>query len=99
MKHKKTSSTVVKLTGEVNWFDVHSGKGSIAGDDGILYRIHEFSEIQSAKAKTLREKVRVEFELANDSIHPIIRTVRTLEKRKQTPARTQRRKPDRESEI
>ena len=73
---KNKSQSKVWSQGHVNWYDPESGKGSIIGDDGIWYRIHEFSEIQTGKSRALKEKARVEFELATDSIHPIIKSVR-----------------------
>jgi cold shock CspA family protein len=78
MKQKK--STQSWSSGQINWYDPHSGKGSIIGDDGIWYRIHEFSEIQIKKQEALKEKTRVEFELAKDSVHPIIKSVRQNDK-------------------
>jgi cold shock CspA family protein len=75
---KKLSETWI--LGHINWYDPHSGKGSIISDDGIWYRIHEFCEIQSDNQKALKEKARVEFELTNDSVYPIIRTVRQSDK-------------------
>jgi len=63
------------ILGKVNWYDSESGKGSIVGDDGVWYRIHEFSEIQ-AGTKGLTDKARVKFALVKDSVHPIVRAVK-----------------------
>ena len=74
-------STKSWISGHINWYDPSSGKGSIIGDDGVWYRIHEFSEIRSLKQKALKAKTRVEFILANDSIHPIIKCIRECDVR------------------
>jgi cold shock CspA family protein len=75
MKQQKKATNTWAL-GHINWYDPKSGKGSIIGDDGVWYRIHEFSKIEAKLSKSLNQKVRVEFELANDSVHPIIKSIR-----------------------
>ena len=72
MKQQKKPARIW-LLGRINWYDPTSGKGSIVGDDGNWYRIHEFSRINASKK--LKSNIRVKFELSNDSIHPIIKTV------------------------
>ena len=101
MKRPKGSSKPVEwVQGQVNWFDPNSGEGSICGDDGVLYRIHEFSEIQNKKIRALKEKVRVEFQLARDSVHPIIKAIRQIEANKITTNRQAKLKePDQENSI
>jgi cold shock CspA family protein len=74
MKPKKQAPTWI--VGHINWYDPHTGKGSIIGDDGIWYRIHEFADIQQRKQRALKDKARVEFKLASDSVHPVVTTVR-----------------------
>ena len=76
MNKQKKKPSIEWVSGHINWFDPDSGKGSIIGDDGIWYRIHEFSEIQTKKNKLLKTKTRVEFQLAQDSVNPIIKSVR-----------------------
>lgn len=74
MTHRKTRQTWI--FGQVNWYDPDSGQGSIISDDGIWYRIHEFSDIQKTLQHSLTEKTRVAFDLVNDSIYPVIKNVR-----------------------
>ena len=88
MKQKK--ATVDWNMGHINWYDPHSGKGSIIGDDGIWYRINEFSDIQINKHSALREKSRVEFILAKDSVHPIIKSVRKVAESAKGPKRNEK---------
>lgn len=82
MKKQKKSPDTAWALGHINWYDPDSGKGSIIGDDGVWYRIQEFSEIQSKKTKNLKVHTRVEFALALDSINPIIKCVREANKTK-----------------
>lgn len=98
--NKDASKSNEWVLGQVSWFDPNTGKGSICGDDGILYRVHEFAEIQNQKKRALKEKARVEFQLARDSIHPIIKTIRPVESAKATTFKPRKfREPDRESNI
>jgi cold shock CspA family protein len=73
MKQKKSTSSWI--LGRVNWYDPESSKGSIIGDDGNWYRINEFSEIKTNTQNTLKVNARVKFELALDSVHPIIKRI------------------------
>lgn len=72
----------MKLTikGSVNWYDPDTGRGSIIGDDGNWYRIHEFVKLKELDHTELKEKTRVQFELANSSVHPIIKTIKRIKK-------------------
>lgn len=98
--NKGNSKSNEWVLGQVSWFDPNTGKGSIYGDDGILYRVHEFAEIQNQKNRVLKDKARVEFQLARDSIHPIIKTIRPVELKKTTTSKpTKFREPDKESDI
>lgn len=63
------------LTGKINWYDRFSKKGSIIGDNGIYYRIHEFTTLSH---KVLFTGESVAFNLAINSIHPIVQEVTTL---------------------
>ena len=97
MNQKKPQRTWIQ--GHVNWYDPNTGKGSIISDDGIWYRIHEFSEIQNQKQNALKEKVRVEFELARDSVHPIVRNVRKASATVDNDQSSRSRKPSKVRDI
>jgi hypothetical protein len=60
------------IKGRINWYDAQSGRGSIVSDDNVWYRIHEFTALLAPTDP----QTRVEFELAIDSIHPIVKQVR-----------------------
>ena len=87
MKEKKSANWI---SGRVNWYDPTTGKGSIISDAGIWYRIHEFSQIITRKSKPLTEKARVEFELARDSINPIVKTVRQISEKETSEKKSER---------
>lgn len=55
----------IKL-GKVNW--INNNCGSILGDDGNMYRIHEFTKILG----TVSNGSRVGFELSLSSVHPVL---------------------------
>lgn len=64
------------LSGTINWYDPSTGRGTIIGDDGVWYRIHEFIKLHEILATKFKDKVRVEFKLVRDSIRPVIFAVR-----------------------
>ncbi len=74
MKDQKKS--IEWISGAINWYDTNTGRGSIIGDDGVWYRIHEFVELKGLVKRELKSKARVQFELAKGSVHPIVQTVR-----------------------
>lgn len=62
------------IFGRINWFDASSHRGCIISDDNVWYRIHEFTTID---VDHLEPNQRVEFQLVNSSIRPIVEAVRT----------------------
>jgi cold shock CspA family protein len=87
-QQKKPSGTWA--LGHINWYDPNSGKGSIIGDDGVWYRIHEYSNLEVASTDQLKDQLRVRFELAPDSVHPIVRNVKDASK---SAPETKKKKP------
>jgi len=79
------------ILGHINWYDPRSGKGSIIADDGDFYRLHPSTELKT-DGQRLKNKSRVKFALALDTVHPIVKVVehdRSKEKAAKRPAVTQ----------
>lgn len=60
------------VNGTVNWYDPNTGRGSILGDDGSMYRIQDFSKIESG---SVAPQSKVAFKLSLSSKNPIIESV------------------------
>ena len=67
------------MLGKINWYDVASGKGSIIGDNGIWYRINEFTRLGLQTPSEIFPGQRVVFSLANTSVHPIVIAINIVE--------------------
>ncbi len=95
--NKKVHRSPQWLTGTINWFDLETGRGSILGSDGSMYRIHDFTLID--KGSRLKARAQVEFTLQLSSKNPILERIRprTKEQIKVQPKR--RTRPDAESVI
>lgn len=64
--------------GRINWYDPESKHGSIIGDDGNWYRIHEFTQGNGDLTVSLTPDQRIEYQLALSSVHPIIERIRVI---------------------
>jgi hypothetical protein len=62
------------MFGTVNWID-SDGRGSILGDNDVMYRIHDFTVIFGSASAGKR----VEFRLDSCSSNPIVKTISVRE--------------------
>ncbi len=81
MKHSKKAPEQIWIQGKINWFDSETGRGSILGNDGNMYRIQDFSSIE--RRDKLKPNALVTFKLTVSSINPIIEAVRPVMKEQQ----------------
>lgn len=69
-----------RIKGVINWYDEYSKEGSIISLDGIWYRIHQYTKLN--KFTIPQEGDHITFQLALDSIRPIVQVVSKTKKHK-----------------
>lgn len=90
--NQRSSTSPTWLSGKINWFDTESGRGSILGSDGNMYRIHDFTLID--KGARIKANTHVEFTLQLSSKNPIVECVRPISKVQSKAKPKRRTRPD-----